>query len=112
MQQQETIIEQPLNQAPSDAASAHQSSIAVIGIVSAYLGFTVLVIALLRSNLSKAILNRIFTIKHNHQIPCGKCQYFKNNRYLQCAIHPTKVLSQEAINCPDYLPQDKKLPRQ
>lgn len=37
-----------------------------------------------------------------HQIPCLKCQFFSGSRYLKCALHPTKAMTEAAINCPDY----------
>jgi hypothetical protein len=39
------------------------------------------------------------------QIPCKKCQYFSNNPYLKCAIRPLTVMSEEALDCPDYCPR-------
>ncbi|MDM9379154.1 hypothetical protein QUB80_00330 [Chlorogloeopsis sp. ULAP01] len=111
MQQQEVFIEQPSNQAPSDTTFVNQSNIPVGGMLLAYLSFIfiALVTVFWHPNLRKAVIDRIFTVKHNHQIPCNKCKFFKNNRYLQCAVHPTKVLNPEAIDCPDYLPKQRKI---
>ncbi len=33
---------------------------------------------------------------------CRQCQFFNNNHYLKCAVHPDKVLKQEAKDCRDY----------
>ena len=38
-----------------------------------------------------------------HQVPCKNCQFFSNNRLLKCAVHPTTVLTERALNCSDYL---------
>jgi hypothetical protein len=46
------------------------------------------------------------TIKGCHQIPCSNCRFFKNSPYLKCAVHPLKVGSLEAMNCPDFWPLD------
>lgn len=35
-------------------------------------------------------------------IPCRGCQFFKDNHYLKCAIHPSIVLTKQASNCLDY----------
>jgi hypothetical protein len=40
-----------------------------------------------------------------HSVPCSKCQYFTDSRYLKCAIHPDMACSEEAINCRDFVPQ-------
>jgi hypothetical protein len=35
-------------------------------------------------------------------IKCDRCQYLDCNPYLKCAIHPSIVLTHQAINCKDY----------
>lgn len=37
-----------------------------------------------------------------NSIPCTKCQFFHNNSYLKCAVHPNKVLRPDAKECLDY----------
>jgi len=36
------------------------------------------------------------------QSPCRKCQFFDDNNYLNCAVHPSVVLTNKAANCSDY----------
>ncbi len=36
--------------------------------------------------------------------PCNNCEYFDGNHYLNCAIHPTTVRTEAAIDCMDYCP--------
>jgi len=43
-------------------------------------------------------------ISHCQQVPCGTCRLFNNNHYLKCAVHPSVVLTKQALNCSDYLP--------
>lgn len=45
---------------------------------------------------------KIATTQSLSQIPCRNCQFFKENQYLKCAVHPTIVLTQQALNCRDY----------
>jgi hypothetical protein len=33
---------------------------------------------------------------------CDRCQYFSRNAYLQCAIHPSTVMTSQALSCNDY----------
>jgi hypothetical protein len=40
-----------------------------------------------------------------HSVPCSKCQYFTDSRYLKCTVHPDLACSEEAINCRDFIPQ-------
>ncbi len=45
--------------------------------------------------------------KRLHQIPCAKCQYFTGNHHLKCTVQPCFALTEEAINCLDFCPQDR-----
>ncbi|MGL5939792.1 MAG: hypothetical protein ACRC2S_05305 [Waterburya sp.] len=42
------------------------------------------------------------SLNNFNSIPCTKCQFFHNNSYLKCAVHPSKVLRSEAKECSDY----------
>ena len=35
---------------------------------------------------------------------CHRCQYFSDNRYLKCALHPVTVMTEETMNCADHRP--------
>jgi hypothetical protein len=39
--------------------------------------------------------------------PCHSCEYFTNNLYLNCALHPTTVLTEAAVDCIDYCPNSQ-----
>ena len=39
------------------------------------------------------------------QVPCKKCQFFVDNNYLRCAVHPSIVLTKQSLNCSDYCPK-------
>ncbi len=36
------------------------------------------------------------------QLPCRSCQFFHDNYHLNCAVHPTTVLTEQALDCSDY----------
>jgi hypothetical protein len=38
---------------------------------------------------------------------CHSCEYFNNNLYLNCALHPSEVLTESAVDCADYCPNSK-----
>ena len=42
----------------------------------------------------------------NHR--CTQCQYFVKNHFLNCAVQPSLVLTDEADNCSDYCPKNQK----
>lgn len=59
----------------------------------------------------KAVRYRLVasSIQPSDQIHCVNCQYFNADPYLQCAVHPSKVLKTEARDCPDYCSKPEKL---
>ncbi len=58
------------------------------------------------SNSRKTLKNRMTTLQYFNQVACRTCLFFTNNQYLKCAVHPSTVLKQQAINCSDYWFQD------
>lgn len=36
------------------------------------------------------------------KVPCRNCQFFSVNPYLQCAVHPSTVLTGKAADCSDF----------
>jgi hypothetical protein len=44
-------------------------------------------------------------LRQLHRIPCSKCQYFCDSRYLKCTVFPDKACTELAIDCADFRPQ-------
>jgi hypothetical protein len=42
------------------------------------------------------------------QIPCRRCQYFNNNQFLKCTLHPAATMTKQAIDCRDYCPHHQE----
>ncbi len=40
-----------------------------------------------------------------HQIPYSKCAFFTGDYRLKCTVHPITAMSEEAINCCDFVPK-------
>jgi hypothetical protein len=38
----------------------------------------------------------------NPPIACKSCRFYSPNFYVQCAVHPSKVMKPEAVSCSDY----------
>ncbi len=55
-----------------------------------------------RSRFPKVSGDRSNHFENYTQSQFTKCRFFDNNSYLKCAVHPTKVLREEAKNCSDY----------
>ncbi|WP_416670307.1 hypothetical protein [Egbenema bharatensis] len=56
-------------------------------------------------SIGAAVREAVKSTQKLHQIPCSKCQFFTNSHYLKCPVHPSRALTEEAINCPDYFSQ-------
>jgi hypothetical protein len=59
---------------------------------------------LMLSDVWKAVRAKIVTPKRSCDFPCRNCRFFTSNRYLWCTVHPSIVLTQQAIDCADYSP--------
>lgn len=59
-----------------------------------------------RLDFRKTVGKNLDSIKRCPEVPCSNCRFFKNEPYLKCAVHPLKVGSVEALNCPDCWPLD------
>ncbi|MEL7079314.1 MAG: hypothetical protein AAGK10_03445 [Cyanobacteria bacterium J06555_3] len=59
-------------------------------------------IFILKFGLQKVIEKKPNEIRPYSKIACRKCYFFNKNRYLRCAVHPDKVLTDRAENCQDY----------
>ena len=103
-QKREVLIEQTLSVSPSNSAPQKDVTIPREGFFLIPLCFLLLLsVAFLKpSKFKEALYNRIMTLKLYYQIPCFRCQFFKRNQYIQCAVQPYFVLNKEAVNCPDY----------
>ena len=42
-------------------------------------------------------------VRRLHQIPCSRCAYFTGDYRLKCTVHPVSALTEEAIDCRDYV---------
>lgn len=56
------------------------------------------------SDVRKFPQNDKVTSNRFKQVPCKNCQFFQDNHYLNCAVHPSIVLTKQALNCSDYFP--------
>ena len=68
-----------------------------------YLGAAWIFVVLVGWNFVAIIRDITKTTKRLHTIPCANCQFFSNSYYLKCPVHPDFALTEDAINCSDYL---------
>lgn len=79
---------------------ANQESLSIILGV----GMVILLMILLHwnSNFLKTISRSLGYLKEGNHGHCRRCKFYHPNAYLKCAVHPSKVLSTAAQDCPDY----------
>ncbi|BAZ09084.1 hypothetical protein NIES4071_08900 [Calothrix sp. NIES-4071] len=65
---------------------------------------------LLASNKLKGVSDEQLDLRtsslSNHR--CTQCRYFAKNHFINCAVQPSLVLTDEAKNCSDYCPKNQK----
>ncbi|AFZ34466.1 hypothetical protein Sta7437_0881 [Stanieria cyanosphaera PCC 7437] len=62
-----------------------------------------LVLSVLSWRLIKITQTAFSYLKRLHQIPCSKCPFFTGDYRLKCTVHPITAMSEEAINCRDFM---------
>jgi hypothetical protein len=46
-------------------------------------------------------------IQADSAIECQSCKYYDRNLYLNCALHPSSVMTDRAVDCMDYSPNQQ-----
>ncbi len=89
------------------ADNSHKPS---IGFLSSLIMFvTPIFVVLLWTSIALMVSADMRKLSRNHtvnsrlaQLPCRTCQFFHDNHHLNCAVHPTTVLTEQALGCSDY----------
>ncbi|MEH2414595.1 hypothetical protein [Nostoc sp.] len=113
---QSTLIEANLAKATHNDIKSSEGDIPFVAVFLAHISFMIVwgIVVFLVSYACKAIedppenaahKDEIVSTKHLQQHPCKNCQFFNSNYYLKCAVHPSIALTQQALNCSDYMPK-------
>ncbi|MFN6531422.1 hypothetical protein [Nostoc sp. ChiSLP03a] len=114
---QSTLIEANLSKATHSDTKPHDGDIPFVAVFLAHISFMIVwaIVVFLVSSVCKALedppenavqdKDEIVSIKDLEQHTCKKCQFFNNNYFLKCAVHPTTALTKQALNCSDYSPE-------
>lgn len=108
---QPNVYEVTQSEAQQDAAQVDGIAAPHVAIALGSLGlfmiFTVIYIAV--SKFRSITPNELFfKLKRSNQIPCRNCRYFSGNFYLRCAVNPSDVLTEKAVDCADYRNQEEQ----
>lgn len=52
----------------------------------------------------QAARDGIAQLQRLHQIPCSNCAFFTGDYRLKCTVHPSRALTEAALDCLDYEP--------
>lgn len=61
-----------------------------------------LVLASFLWSLWEDLVRGFANLRRLHQIPCDRCAFFTGDYHLKCTVHPSKALTEEAIDCLEY----------
>jgi hypothetical protein len=95
----------------NEQAQTHELTIPDIAVSLSPVGFIIGWIAffVIMQKIRAFLDNKMaFSIKRLHTLPCKNCRFYSNNHYLKCAVNPSIVLTEEAMNCSEYSPSNKK----
>lgn len=67
------------------------------------------ILGLILAAILTVVRSEMFRVELVPEVPCKKCRFFSSNPYLRCAVHPCTVLTEKAMHCSDYRPQERKL---
>jgi hypothetical protein len=95
-----TRLEVELVKREFDRETAPEAAIALFTVYLVLVLATIAMFLLLTTSAWKP--KKVITTQSLDQIPCRNCQFFKENQYLRCAVHPAIALTQQAIDCQDY----------
>ncbi|MEW6497244.1 MAG: hypothetical protein AB1589_32790, partial [Cyanobacteriota bacterium] len=92
----------PITEAPINGGIASDGGLLLVPVFLIVLAWVLACLERFNFQKSFSKSKRLNTLNHAHQIPCSNCRFFNQSLYLKCAVHPSTVLSSEAMNCPDY----------
>ncbi|MHC0061411.1 hypothetical protein ACWATR_00595 [Nostoc sp. UIC 10890] len=112
-----TLTEANLAKATDNNTKPQEGDIPFVAVFLAHISFMIVwtIVVYLVSYTCKAVQDaaqnasqdkdEVISIKHLQQHPCKTCQFFNNNHYLNCAVHPDNALTKQALHCSDYNPK-------
>jgi hypothetical protein len=90
---------------PSNSLAAHQRGSENISVLSTACSIANLIVLVTFAVAIYAGIpkqkRRSTTAKQLPGMMCRRCEYFNDNHYIKCALHPTTVMTEGANNCQD-----------
>lgn len=103
-----SIVTLPSNPLPPSYGGIKTISVPDVGFLIAISFLIVSAISVaIYAVLPKRAQPHSLSLKLPPKAPCQHCRYFSLNPYLKCTLHPSTVLTKQAIDCLDYCPSNK-----
>jgi hypothetical protein len=117
------IIEQYLAEQNNDVAQTTQSNLKVENVkplervssdfimLGGFIGFVICwaaIFLMLSKRVRLARKEIAINIKTLEQIPCKNCNFYSNDPHLKCAVNPSAVMTEKAVDCTDYCTRKNK----
>jgi hypothetical protein len=88
----------------STSFNSLNESLNLLPISICYIIFGVIIVIFIERR--KAIKKGLIISEASDICPCKDCRFFGNDSRLYCAVHPSDAMTERAINCPDYCPNN------
>jgi hypothetical protein len=108
------VLKPMAQERPIESTESIESKSPIWSVDSAPIAFEVFIFLLfgilfsLALTLAKPIAGYQRTVvvpRSTSRIPCRRCQFYSHNPHLQCAVHPLRVFTPDAVHCSDYHPK-------
>jgi hypothetical protein len=102
------LIAMPPHSVPPDYRGAETVSALDVGfLIVVTVPIIWAIVASIYTLIPKRVQQHLFSLKPPRKSLCHQCQYFGHNAYLKCTVHPSTVLTEQALDCSDYSPNSK-----
>ena len=118
------LIEQYLADKNNDVAQTPQSDLKVenvkpiggvlsdsimLGGIAGFVICWVAIFLMLSKRVRLARKEIAINIRSLDKIPCKNCNFYSNDPHLKCAVNPSSVMTEKAVDCSDYCAKENKL---
>jgi hypothetical protein len=100
-----SIVIQPSNSFPPSQQRIEHLDVAFYVVVN--LAIFSMIVVLICADIPKG-WQYLLRFDSSKKIPCRRCQYFNDNQFLKCTLHPATTMTKQSVDCRDYCPHNKE----
>lgn len=102
MQLAPKLLAVSLQPQPKQPIARDLKSVSVFDLMSLLTVCSTIVLVTATCNYLSKVIRPPIKASEPQKFPCRNCQFFNSNYHLKCAVRPTDVLTDNAIDCRDY----------